>query len=327
MKLIFAALIAFTLPFAAQAGCSGHNLFDALPQARQDALTVAADRAPHARGLLFAADRGDQHLTLVGTYHLPDPRHDATLQAIRPDLLAARTLLVEAGPDEEAALQVAMKSDPTLMFSTGPTLPEILPEQDWQDLMAAATARGMPGFLVAKMQPAFVAVTLAMPPCAMQDVAQGRGGLDKQVMAEAHAAGVPIRALEPYDTVFRLFEQIPSEAIPDMLRAAVIGARDAEDMAVTMADLYFRGEPRLIWEFSREQALEGGMSAAEVETQMALSEEILMTARNRAWLPVIEDTLAEGPVVLAAGALHLSGETGLLALLEARGFTVTPLPR
>ncbi|MDD8022590.1 MAG: TraB/GumN family protein, partial [Paracoccaceae bacterium] len=60
---------------------------------------------------------------------------------------------------------------------------------------------------------------------------------------------------------------------------------------------------------------------------MELSEELLIATRNRAWLPVIEDALADGPAVLAAGALHLSGEAGLLALLRADGFTITRLQR
>jgi uncharacterized protein YbaP (TraB family) len=325
MKQIFATLIAIMLPLCAQAGCHGVNLFDALPPDRQAALTAAADAVPYARGILFSADRGDQHLTLVGTYHLPDPHHAETLAAIVPALQGAKTLLVEAGPKEEAALAEAMKSDPTLMFTSGPTLPEVLPEQAWRELKAATTARGMPGVLVAKMQPAFVAVTLAMPPCAMQDMAQG--GLDKQIMAAAAGMDLPVRALEPYDTIFRVFEKIPPEAIPDMLRAAVIGARTAEDTSVTMAELYFREEPRLIWEFGREQALEGGMTEADVTKQMELSEELLIATRNRAWLPVIEDALADGPAVLAAGALHLSGEAGLLALLRADGFTITRLQR
>jgi uncharacterized protein YbaP (TraB family) len=51
----------------------------------------------------------------------------------------------------------------------------------------------------------------------------------------------------------------------------------------------------------------------------------LMTERNRAWIPVIEAAAAEGPVLAAFGALHLSGNDGVLALLERRGFTLERL--
>jgi len=49
----------------------------------------------------------------------------------------------------------------------------------------------------------------------------------------------------------------------------------------------------------------------------------LLTARNRAWLPKIEQLLQshEDPFV-AVGAGHMLGEEGLPALLAERGYTV-----
>ena len=46
-----------------------------------------------------------------------------------------------------------------------------------------------------------------------------------------------------------------------------------------------------------------------------------MNARNRAWIPVIE-AAAEGPVLAAFGALHLSGKDGVLTCCKAEGFTL-----
>ena len=51
-----------------------------------------------------------------------------------------------------------------------------------------------------------------------------------------------------------------------------------------------------------------------------------MTERNRAWIPVLEETARKGTVFAAFGALHLSGETGVLALLQANGWTIERLP-
>jgi hypothetical protein len=36
--------------------------------------------------------------------------------------------------------------------------------------------------------------------------------------------------------------------------------------------------------------------------------------------------LQNGPVFAAFGALHLSGDQGVLALLQSAGFTITALP-
>ncbi|WP_415184669.1 TraB/GumN family protein [Phaeovulum sp.] len=310
-----------------QAGCAGENLFARLPAETQAQLAARADAAPYARGLLWRAVRGDQALVLLGTYHFADPRHAATLTALSPHLDHAKTLLVEAGPDEQAALKAAASSNPTLLFTTGATLPERMAKPEWDRLKTAFQARAIPAFLGAKFQPWYAAVTLVLSPCAMAEAAAGARGLDDAVMEAALARGLTIRALEPYDTVFTLFSTIPESAQIEMILSTLPMAEHADDYTATLADAYFAQQPRLIWEFSRHDALENsGLSPAQVAAQFALSEEILMLRRNRAWLPVIEAALTDGPVVLAAGALHLSGQGGLLDLLAEAGFTLTPLP-
>ena len=53
----------------------------------------------------------------------------------------------------------------------------------------------------------------------------------------------------------------------------------------------------------------------------------LVGARNRAWLDRLEAELARGGAFVAVGALHLPGADGLVALLRARGWTLTRLDR
>ncbi|MGB3313328.1 MAG: TraB/GumN family protein, partial [Albidovulum sp.] len=69
-----------------------------------------------------------------------------------------------------------------------------------------------------------------------------------------------------------------------------------------------------------------GVTRDEVDTQLAEMEEALMNRRNRSWIPVIEAAAKDGPVFAAFGALHLSGEEGVLALLEREGFAIEQAP-
>ena len=102
----------------------------------------------------------------------------------------------------------------------------------------------------------------------------------------------------------------------------------SDDMTFTLANAYFDGETRLIWAFSDWLARQDKTLPPEViEKQLELSEEKLMVERNRAWIPVIEAASAtsqDKPVLMAAGALHLAGEGGVLNLLAARGWAITP---
>ncbi|MDO9526532.1 MAG: TraB/GumN family protein [Gemmobacter sp.] len=316
-----------TLGGVAMAGCNGRDLIAALPQAERAELTRMADAVPFARGNLWRATRGQQVIHLVGTYHFTDSRHDATLARIEPLLDTATVLLVEAGPDEERLLATELAQRPDFMFLTnGPTLPEILPEADWQAVIAAMRARGVPAFLASKFRPWYMAMMLNLPPCAMPDIQRGAKGLDHMLIASATRRGVPVRALEPFDTLFSIFGTLSMAEEIDMIGAALHLADRAEDMTATLANAYFAGQSRLIWEFTLMQARSApGMSEAEIARQFALTEDVLMTARNKAWVPVLLAAAEQGDVLAAFGALHLPGHEGVLALLQAEGFVVNPL--
>ncbi len=327
MLRIVTLIAAVFLPLTLHAQCAGRNLVTALAATEQADLRSAAQAVPFPDGNLWRATRGRQTVHIVGTYHFDDPRHDAILTAVAPLIAGAEVLLVEAGPDEEAALSERMAREPRLMtIVDGPTMPELLPEAEWQALSAAMKARGVPGFMAAKLQPWFLSLMLGIPPCDMARMANGRG-LDQRLMHEATARGLPIKALEPYDTLFVLFEKMTQADQLSMIRSALTMEPQAEDMSVTLADLYFAQESRVIWELMRHLTLTAPDVDPELVAQdLALLETTMMTDRNRAWIPVIESAAAKGPVAAAFGALHLSGEQGVLNLLAQKGFKIERLP-
>lgn len=314
-----------------RAECRGENLLAKMAPEERRALLAASDAVPYPRGNLWRAKRGDAVVHVVGTYHLDDPRHAAVMTRVAPMVEAAAVVLVEAGPEEEAALMADLKRDPSLMVMTeGPTLREALPEAEWQLLAEAMRARGVPPFMVSKFRPWYVSMLLALPACGMEGAGTGtvgKGGLDGMIIAKAQASGVPVRALEPHDTVFKQFGAMSFEDQLGMITSALALEPVSADYAVTLADAYFDQEARLIWELTRRMSMQvPGVPVEQVEADFAQMERMLMTDRNRAWIPVIEAAATEGRVVAAFGALHLSGETGVLRLLEEAGFTIERVP-
>ncbi len=323
-----AALLSLALLAATplRADCVGQNLIAALPADQRAVIEAAAAAVPYPAGNLWQATRDGQQITLVGTFHLDDPRHAATLNALTPTLLAAKTLLVEAGPQEEAALKSYVADHPErLINTTGPTLPEALPEADWLRLSQALRDRGIPPFFAAKMQPWYVSTLLAIPACQFAEAA-AMNGLDRRLIALAQSQGMTVAALEPFDTIFAVFDgfaQVDQLAI--LMQTLDASAAD-DDMAVTLADSYFAGESRLFWEFSKLQLKTvSGLTEAEVDREFALVEEALINRRNRAWIDRITAEAAQRPVLVAFGALHLSGANGVLNLLARDGWTITRL--
>jgi len=326
-RIALACLVAVLVAAPASAACRGRNLINTLAAETQAGLRAAADAAPFARGNLWRATRGDQVLHLIGTFHLDDPRHDALMARLAPLIDGASTVLVEAGPEEEAALQAALAADPSLVFLTdGPTLPETLAPATWDRLKDALRARSIPPFLGAKMRPAYLSMLLSLPPCALNSATEPQSGLDRRIIARTRAQDIPLRALEPFSVVFDIFSDMTLADQVALLDLSLALEVQSEDVFATLTDSYFAEDSRMIWEFSRWQALTlPGLDAAQVADDFALMEDRMMTARNRAWITVIEAALADGPALAAFGALHLSGEDGVLALLQRAGFTVERL--
>ena len=69
-----------------------------------------------------------------------------------------------------------------------------------------------------------------------------------------------------------------------------------------------------------------GYTRDQIDADFARMEELVSSSRNRAWIPVLTEAAASGPVFTAFGALHLSGQDGVLNLLQKEGFTLEELP-
>lgn len=315
--------------------CIGRNLLADLPPADLAEMRARADAVPFSRGILWQATRGDARMVIAGTYHFGDPRHDATMAQLAPEIERSSTLLVEAGPEEEAQLLTAIGDDPGLLADlTGPTLPERLGEADWQRLSGALSERGIPAVVASKMRPWYVSTLLGMSPCMIRQAASGEPirGLDNLLIAEASELEVDLRALEPWNTLFTVFAGMPPEDELDMIRASLPQAEAADDYATTMIEAYFAGDIWLLWEFTRQDAYrKSGLSREQVDEMMALTQRQLMDNRNRAWIAPLtraaeEAATVDGQVIAGFGALHLPGEAGVLNLLAQDGWTVTALP-
>lgn len=307
---------------AATITCHGQDLIANLPAVDLGSLDAAVAAAPYPSGNHWRARRGTQTIDLIGTFHLYDPRMDAPMARLAPLIASADRVYLEATEVEIEALKQAVATRPELLIIQGKTLPERLPEADWQKLAAALQARGIPAFMGAKFQPWYVAMLLGMPACAMSVMADGATGLDHLITQAAKADGVPMAALEPYDTVFTAITSLSDSDQTAMIHDALLTEHQSEDILATMTAAYFRQDHRAIWEFARQSALKApGAEPAQVEADLARMEDVLVTRRNQAWVTLL-DKAAGDHLIVAVGAGHLAGQQGLLNLLQQAGFAL-----
>ncbi|MFQ1701484.1 TraB/GumN family protein [Loktanella agnita] len=319
-----AALTLTTLPAWGQ--CVGDNYLDQLSPTQQADLTKAVSDLPFAEGLIWEATQDDTRMTVVGTVHIYDPRLDDIYLQIAADVVAADLVLLEATPKEEAELQDLISTDPGRLFITeGPTLPEVLDDETWTAIADAAQARNIPGFMAAKMQPWYLSLVLSIPPCAAQDMVNGNRGLDHMISQGASDAGVPMQALEPFTTLFDIFQDEPIDDQIEMLMINLMTPDIQQQMFVALLDRYFAQDVGRLWEMSRIAMTEiDGIDPAAATALFAETEQSLLIDRNRNWMPVIAEAAnANDTLIVAVGAAHLIGPDGLLQLLQDDGWALT----
>lgn len=311
-------------PWIAFAQVCGTN--DLTESFTDEEATYLADRiAPHpfSEGLIWQANKRDERVVVVGTLHIPDARFDPIVARLTPTIEASDLLIVEATREVEASMASMAATNPEMFFlTTGPSLIDLLEDAEWEQLSAEMSDRGIPGVLAAKFQPWYASLVLAMPTCALGALQAGQQGLDRRLETVAEQAGVAVAGLEGAEAVLGVFA---GDTIEDQLEGLriTLGTQDPTNASTsTLVELYFDERTRASWEVSRilidREGIEGGQEMFDEVEQS------LLIDRNMAWERVMSELLPGKNVVLAVGAAHLSGETGVLRALERAGYEVTP---
>ena len=325
MLRFLAVLLVFTLPNVSNARCSGTDLIAKMPKAERAALIERAGQEAFAEGLLWKATRGETEITFFGTYHFPHEDTQAHLEAVTPYIEAADQVYLEVSNADSAKMERDMAADPSLMFIVeGPTLPDLLGDEDWALFAAEMRARGIAPFVAAKFKPTWAAMMLGIGPCEARSGALEGKGIDMLIGEYAAEIGTPSRSLEDYRDLITMLDSFPMKDQLDMIRMFFAWSGNPDDMAYTLRQRYLAQEVALIWAFSRKMTLDlGGEGAME---DFRLFEQKMLTERNASWVDRLLEQASGQTVFAAVGAAHLPGEVGVLRLLQEDGFEVTRLP-
>lgn len=322
IRRLTALLLALGLAGPAAAACSGANLIEALPPETRAELDAAVAAAAYNEGNFWRAEKPGSIVHVIGTIHIPDPRLDTILEQVRPALAESDVLILEATTAMQADMQRTMTESPEIAFLTeGPSLIDLLGDETWAELAPELEARGVPPFLAAKFRPWLLSMTLAIPQCALAAMTEGELGLDARLEAAAAERHIPVETLDDMESVLALLSSGTIEEQVDMLRMTLLVDQDQDAAMVTTLDSYFSGRHRELWEFSRFLARDAGVG----EDAFDALEADLLDGRNTAWAERLPGLIDGRDAMIAVGAAHLSGETGVLRALERLGYRLARL--
>jgi uncharacterized protein YbaP (TraB family) len=206
------------------------------------------------------------------------------------------------------------------------SLEDLLPKAQYDSVEAYFSDSGLPFFLFKKMKPLFLSAMVGQD---MQAMGQGGGmaaggmkSYEMELTEIAQKADKEISGLETMEFQLSLFDSIPYSAQAMMLFEAVkADMGGAEDGGPNQLD-------EMVAMYKRKAVAEMANSISDETAGVARFEELLLTKRNKNWIPMIRDAMEAqggGSLLFAVGAGHLGGEQGVIALLRGAGLTVEPV--
>jgi len=243
---------------------------------------------------------------LLGTMHSEDPRLLEWPGPLVGALKSADRIALELVPD--AGMVERLRA---AMVSRDRLLEDVLDEALYRQVEAVLTDKyGMTESAVNRLRPWAVALTLGTQP------PETGMYMDMMLSYRAQGAGLDVVALETVDEQIEFLAGMPLADQVSLIRETVADHDEYAAVFDQLVSAYLDGDLARLDAVADEQmaGLEGHIAR--------YFEEQGLVARNRRMLERAEPWLAEGGLIIAVGALHLHGEEGLIALLEARGWQV-----
>jgi uncharacterized protein YbaP (TraB family) len=273
-------------------------------------------QAQEARTLLYRVEGasgatvymlGSIHLLSADAYPLPQPVQNAYADAER--------LVFETSLDSLMARQqeMAMRG----MYQGGKTLRGEIPADLYAQVEAAAPALAQMGLtmpVLDRMEPWLVALMFQAVEWQKAGLTPEHG-VDMHFSGRAKQDGKPVGGLEPVELQLGLFDGMPAEAQVAFLKQSLEEAPEtAEQMRQIVA----------AWRAGDAARIDAIMNESLDESPALYAR--MLTDRNAAWVPQIEQLLRGGDdVLVVVGAAHLVGGQSVVEMLRQRGYTVEQL--
>lgn len=139
--------------------------------------------------------------------------------------------------------------------------------------------------------------------------------IDNYFQMQAIQNGKSVKGFETVDFQMGILYGSPLEKQVNDLMCLVDHFDDANDMVNLITTAYFSQNLKQIEDaLEQESKVDCGTSPED--------EDILINNRNRNWVEMMPEMMAEQPTLFVVGAAHLCGDKGVLKLLEKAGYTV-----
>jgi uncharacterized protein YbaP (TraB family) len=247
---------------------------------------------------------------LLGSVHFLRPSDYPLPPAVDKAIAAARVIYLELDLDEPAgdtaATAAALATDPR-----GRDLRQLLGRSAWRDAQRRAGALGFDLEPLRPYEPWYAALAISRLRL-LQLGFDGEQGVESYVVRAAGASGKEIRGLETLAGQLASLDGLPPRTQRRFLAATLDEAAAMDDGIADLVSAWRGGDTDAL----ARALLDGAVLEREVYQRVIVD-------RNRRFLATIRSLADEGPdSLVVVGALHLVGDDGIVAALEAEGYAL-----
>jgi uncharacterized protein len=188
------------------------------------------------------------------------------------------------------------------------TLKDLLTAEEYKDVSAQFKKVGLPMMMLERIKPMILSV-FASSDMQPTDISTGKlKSYEMEFFKLSQDNKMKTGGLETIDFQIGLFDSIPYKDQAKML-VEQMNASDTDNQEFkALIDLYRQQD--IVQLFDKTSNSEG----------INENEDILISKRNKTWIPLIVNQSKKTPTFYAVGAGHLAGPNGVLTLLKQMGY-------
>lgn len=268
---------------------------------------VEGSAAPE--GVFWAIEKADQPAGyLLGTIHSEDPRVLEFSEVFLDKLNSCDVYAMEMVPN----LPTLRKLTEYMNYQDGQTLESVIGAERFSLLKDAMGSYQIPADFINHMKPWAAMMTLSTP------VPKTGLFMDMSLSLRASGSNIEIVGLESLEQQLSFLQDMPFDMQMRLLDQAISDADQVEEMQTEMVDAYLENNLQRLRSITDHEFEAVGGEARDYFNENGITE------RNLRMLATLLPLLETRQVFVAVGALHLSGEQGLLNLLRENGYQLHP---
>lgn len=250
---------------------------------------------------------------IFGTIHII-PKEDYFLpKGFEQALSQSDKVVFEIDMAEMNDMSGLMTMMGSLMMNDGMSLDKLLNQEDYKTVSQYFDKMGLPMFMLNRVKPMFLSVLTEMNMDMSDFQSDKMVSYENEIFEMAKKENKSTGGLESMEFQISLFDSIPYKDQAMMLLESIQTTGESVETFDETTDLY------------KDQNIQGMVNMISGDEGIAQYEGILLTNRNKAWIPVIENIMKKESGFFAVGAGHLAGKDGVLNLLKNKGYTLTPI--